>query len=256
MKPSFHPEGPCDQAPSGAERPLYVLARLAEQGQPVSVTALAGITGLAVSTLYRQLALLKNWGFVQEVDAAYMPGPRCLQLAWGFDQSSWLVHEALPEMQNLSAATGETVGLMVPVDEQVVCLEMVESRQLLRCTFVKGRGLSLYHGASAKALLAFLPQPQRERIVQAAMRHKPPVDARQLQGALAHIRTQGFAISTGEVDEGVWGVSVPIFPTTDRLLGAITLMAPVGRSQPHQQQWIERTRKSAKRIEARLRSLH
>jgi len=243
------------QPPSGAERPLYVLTALAAHGAPMHVAALAESTGLATSTLYRQLALLKTWGFVQEADATYMPGPRCLQLAWGFDQSSWLVREALPEMQDLSAATAETVGLMVAVDEQVVCLEMVESRQLLRCTFVKGRGLPLYHGASAHALLAFLPQSQRERIVQAGARHSPPVDVAALQQELARIREQGFATSTGEVDDGVWGVSVPLFPTTDRLLGGITLMAPVSRSEPHQLQWIELTRKYAKRIEARLRSL-
>jgi len=250
-----HLEATGDKAPGGAERPLFVLATLAAHGAPLSVAALADTTGLATSTLYRQLALLKHWGFVQEADANYMPGPRCLQLAWGFDQSSWLMRESQPEMQDLSNQTNETVGLMVAVDEQVVCLDMVESRQSLRCTFVKGRSLPLWHGASAHALLAFLPQPQRERIMQAGARHNPPVDVAQLQQELAHIREQGFATSTGEVDDGVWGVSVPIFPTTDRLMGAITLMAPVSRSQPRQQQWIALTRKYARRIEARLRSL-
>src|SRR5690606_31515737 len=79
--------------PGGAERTLYVLAVLARHGQPLCVADLAGLTGLAVSTLYRQLALLKHWGFVQENAGAYAPGPTCLQLAWGFDQTSWLVRE-------------------------------------------------------------------------------------------------------------------------------------------------------------------
>jgi len=242
--------------PGGAERTLYVLATLAEQGNPQSVTALADITGLAISTLYRQLALLKSWGFVQEIDATYMPGPRCLQLAWGFDQSSWLMRESLPGMQDLSAATKETVGLMVALRDHIVCLDMVESSQSLRCTFVKGRALPLYHGASAKALLAFLPPAQRERIVQAGAQQQPPVPPESLQSELAQIRAQGFATSSSEVDEGVWGVSVPIFPTTDKLLGAITLMAPIGRSVPKQEQWIALTRKYAKRIEMRLRNLN
>ena len=40
------------------------------------------------------------------------PGPLCVQLAWGFDQSSFLIHEAQPDMAALAAASGETIGLL------------------------------------------------------------------------------------------------------------------------------------------------
>lgn len=46
----------------GAERVLYVLATLAREEAPLTVAALAERTGLAQSTLYRQVALLKRWG--------------------------------------------------------------------------------------------------------------------------------------------------------------------------------------------------
>jgi len=235
----------------GAERTLFVLYTLAQHGEPISVNQLAKITDLAVSTLYRQLNLLKSWGFVQESDATYMPGPTCLQLAWGFDQSSWLVRESLPEMQNLSDKTNETVGLMVAVAEQVVCLEMVESKHSLRCTFVKGKGLSLLHGASAKSLLAFLPESRRSNVLQqceAELQH-------QLQQEIVQIQEQGFATSFGEVDEGVWGVSVPLLSSAAKLLGTVTLMAPSSRAQNRKEWLIDLTRKCVARIEMRLRSL-
>ncbi|WP_154586090.1 helix-turn-helix domain-containing protein, partial [Bordetella pertussis] len=122
----------------GAERVLYVLATLAREEAPLTVAALAERTGLAQSTLYRQVALLKRWGFVLEQAGAYTPGPLCVQLARGFDQSSYLIQEALPDMTRLAADSGETVGLLVAMSDQAVCLEMVES------------------GASAKSLMAFM----------------------------------------------------------------------------------------------------
>ncbi|WP_154399445.1 helix-turn-helix domain-containing protein, partial [Bordetella pertussis] len=101
----------------GAERVLYVLATLAREEAPLTVAALAERTGLAQSTLYRQVALLKRWGFVLEQAGAYTPGPLCVQLARGFDQSSYLIQEALPDMTRLAADSGETVGLLVAMSE-------------------------------------------------------------------------------------------------------------------------------------------
>ena len=43
---------------AGADRVLYVLATLARHDGPLSIAALAEQTGLAQSTLYRQVALL------------------------------------------------------------------------------------------------------------------------------------------------------------------------------------------------------
>jgi len=242
--------------PGGAERTLYVLATLARHGRPLTAAELAALTRLAPSTLYRQLALLKQWGFVQENAGAYMPGPTCLQLAWGFDQTSYLLHESLPEMQKLSDQTEETVGLMVAVQKQVVCLDMVESRLPLRCAFTKGKGLPLTRGASAKALLAFMPTAQRKAVLQDpdTVAQLGPGGLQRLEADLEKIRQQGYAVSADEVDQGVWGVSVPIIPHVGKLLGGITLMAPVSRVDARSRSLIEQAVAAARRISARLHS--
>jgi len=236
---------------------LYLLTLLAQQGRPMSVVDLAQASGLAPSTLYRQLALLKSWGFVQDTGASYMPGPACLQLAWGFDQASWLVREALPEMRRLSDATNETIGLMVVAHDQMVCLEMVESRHPLRCAFVKGRGLPLFYGASAKSLLAFLPASRREAMLADAVQHQLLSECQRsaLECEIVHIRRNGLAVSSGEVDEGIWGVSVPLLFNADKLLGTITLMAPISRADAHIDTFTIQTRQCAARIITRLHGL-
>jgi len=244
--------------PAGAgERMLYLLTLIAQQGRPLSVVELAEASGLPTSTLYRQLALLKSWGFVQETIGNYMPGPACLQLALGFDQTSWLMREALPEMRRLSEKTNETIGLMVVAHEQMVCLDMIESRHSLRCAFVKGKALPLFFGASAKSLLAFLSSPHSEIILREAVESEV-LSAEQrdeLEREIIQIRSQGYAISSSEVDEGIWGISAPLLVGKDKLLGTLTLMAPISRAKAQTQSFIQHTRQSAARIITRLHGL-
>src|SRR5579863_6803956 len=110
---------------TGAERLLLVLTALASHGKAMSVKDMLGATGLAQSTLYRQVALLKRWGFVTDDAGFYAPGPVSLQLALGFDVNSMLVEASRDSMMQLSRATRESVGLIVAVNDQVICLEMI-----------------------------------------------------------------------------------------------------------------------------------
>lgn len=236
----------------GADRVLYVLATLARHDGPLSIAALAEKTGLAQSTLYRQVALLKRWGFVAEHEGEYGPGPLCVQLAWGFDQSSFLIHEAQPDMAALAAASGETIGLLVAVKDQAVCLDMVESQHPLRCSFTKGRGLPLARGASAKSLLAFMPVP-RQQAALAILARESGVDPARLADELEAIRAQGYAVTDSEVDAGVWGVSVPIFQRPNQAVASITLMAPSTRAAQRPQALIDLTVGAARRISDRLK---
>jgi len=237
----------------GAERTLYVLITLAQYGKPISVNQLAELTSLAISTLYRQLALLKNWGFVQEVNASYMLGPACLQLALGFEQSSWLQQEALPEMQDLSSKSNETVGLMVVTHGQMVCIEMVESSHALRCSFVKGKGLPLLQGASAQSLLAFLPPKTSLEIIEQS--NLTLDEQNHLKHKISQIRQQGYALSSNEIDSGIWGVSVPLRLNDNILIGTITLMAPNLRILGREDSLLNLTKQCAARIIRRLNSL-
>ena len=243
-------------AKAGAERVLSILATLAKLESPVSMSELVRETGLAKSTLYRQLSLLRRWGFVIEINSAYAPGPMCLPLAWGFDRSSYLVNEAHQDLEHLSRASGESIGLMVAVNNQAVCLDMVESRQPLRCSFAKGRGLPLHKGASAKALLAFMASDGRTAALRRLQQDQSidPPGYELLLSELDAIKAQGYAMSDGEVDQGIWGVSAPVFQQQSHAAAVVTLMAPSTRVGHRTQQLVDMTARVAARISSRLQS--
>lgn len=236
----------------GADRVLFVLATLARHDGPLSIAALAEQTGLAQSTLYRQVAMLKRWGFVSEQNGQYGPGPLCVQLAWGFDQSSFLVREAQPDMAKLAIESGETVGLLVAMKDQAVCLDMIESTHPLRCSFVKGRGLPLVRGASARSLMAFMP-PTRLQAVLSDLK-ACGTDVSELVSSLDPIREAGYVVTESEVDAGVWGVSAPIFQRPHLAVASVTLMAPSTRAMQRASALTDMTVAAAKRISHRLQS--
>lgn len=231
---------------AGADRVLQVLAVLAQQGRVLTATELMAHTGLARSTLYRLLARLKRWGFVLETDGSYAPGPLSLQLALGFDLSSHLMRQARPDMIELARQSHESVALIVAVNDAAICLDMVESEQSLRCSFEKGRSVPLRAGASAKCLLAHLPDSTRDAVLQAQY-----VNSAQRQvalGELMSIRQAGYAVTAGEVDAGVWGVSAPLFGANRQAVGVLTLMAPVTRAQSQESALADMTIVAAARI--------
>lgn len=250
---------PTVTAKGSAERALFVLATLARLGRGASIEELIELTGLAQSTLYRQLALLRRWGFVIGRQKEFSPGPLCVPLAWGFDQTSFLTSAAHDKMQELSLASGESIGLMVAVGQQIICLDMVESHQPLRCSFVKGRVLPLYRGATAKALLAFMHPGQRQAAIKHLQTGGQPLDASTLVAftrQLDDIRVAGYAASNGEVDTGIWGASAPLYQTRGAdAMAVITLMAPSSRAHGQEKRLIDMTVRGAAQISSRLQSL-
>lgn len=240
----------------GAERLLLVLTALASHGKAMSVKDMLGATGLAQSTLYRQVALLKRWGFVTEDSGCYAPGPISLQLALGFDVNSMLVDASRDGMMQLSRTTQESVGLTVAVNDRVICLEMIESTHSLRCSFEKGRAVPLRAGASAKSLLAFMADKTRAETLERQFAGDAAARAA-LEAELERIRARGYAMSDSEVDPGVWGVSAPVFRRASRRAGAsasITLMAPSSRAAGREQQLADWTVRTAHAISTRLQS--
>jgi len=237
-----------------ADRVLQVLAVLAQQGRAMSAAELMERTGLARSTLYRQLGRLKRWGFVSEVDGSYAPGPLSLQLALGFDLASNVMRLARPEMEALARQSHESVGLIVAVNDRAVCLDMVDSHQSLRCSFEKGRSVPLRAGASAKCVLAHLSTAARDAVLDV---HYPSgsVEWRAAAQELDAIRQVGYAVSTGEVDAGVWGVSAPVFGSPRHAVAAITLMAPSSRAQGQEPALTQMTVVAAARISRMLSPL-
>lgn len=225
---------------------MQVLFLLAEH-LALTVKEVAAHLEMPPSTSYRYLSSLKSSGMVWErQDSKYTLGPRSVQLETAFrkcfERSSY--H---PIMRDIAQQTGETVALLVPVDKVAVCIDTIESARHLRYTFSKGVAKPMLRGASAKAMLPFLPPEWVEQLIDSsgdlcedekgALRNEMPV-----------IREQGYAVSYGEVDEGVWAVGAPVFKLNGALEASLSVIGPGFRIRGAEEKLIQLTLVAARRM--------
>ncbi|MHB8631649.1 MAG: IclR family transcriptional regulator [Candidatus Limnocylindria bacterium] len=216
------------------DRALDLLEALAGADGEVSITALAARTKLHVSTVHRLLATLLRRGYVrQNADTSrYYAGAKLATLADGRSRYSELRLAARPLLQSLVDATRETANLSVLDDTMAVYIETAASPQVVRLFTVVGNRVPLHATGAGKALLASLPQPRREALLDRtelrAHTHKTLIDRAALTRALDDARERGYALDDEEYDDGVRCVAVAVGPI-GAPVAAISISGPASR---------------------------
>ena len=213
------------------DRVVQLLDLLTETGHGVGVTELAGRLRLGKSTTHRLLTSLVRTGVVRaDSDQRYQPGYRLLR--W---TSSWLDRmdvrtRALPHLRHLREKCQETVSLNLREDLTRVAVERIEASQEVRFVAEVGRPLPLHVGAGGKAILAFLPPSEIDRILAAVS--LPLGSERALRRALADTRRSGAAVSFGERIVGSGAVSAPVFNHEGQVIGSVSILSVAVRLSP------------------------
>lgn len=138
-------------------RTLNILSYITASAAPVTPQVISNALNIPVSTVYRLLAILINWEFVTHAKqyGTYAVGAQSIKTQEKYYHHSLLMNSSQLELQALSKKTQETVAIITSNLCETICVDMIESSQALRCSFVIGRGNTLIKGASAKTLLAF-----------------------------------------------------------------------------------------------------
>jgi DNA-binding IclR family transcriptional regulator len=223
-----------------------------------SLSELSRVLGVHKATVLRMLSTLERHGYMirENEPPRYRLGPSAMVLGWAAVRSE--VREmAYPELRRLTEETGETSLLHVVSGHETVCIDKVESPQPVRVTFDIGRRGPLHAGSSGKSLLAFLDSTQIERLLSnlELLRYTDLTitDAEELRRELSLVRERGYAISYGELDNGVYSVGAPIWNGLGRLEAGVTLVGPDSRwTEERLANYAEKTLAAARRISERL----
>ena len=194
-------------------RAADLLKALGAHGGPATVFDLADRCGLNRSTAWRILATLEDEGLVERDPATgrYEIGYALVALgaAAGHDP---LVRRARPALRALAEACLETASLAVPRGMQLVYVDQVQAPHVMAADWL-GRATPLHATSTGKALLAWLSEddigaalPGRlERFTDTTITTRAV-----LRGELAQVRERGYAVSRGELEPALWGVSAPV----------------------------------------------
>lgn len=133
-----------------------------------------------------------------------------------------------PYMQNLRDETKEAVSLYGVDGEYRVCYEHVPSLLTMRCVVRVGDRFQLWAGASGKALLAYAPEDVIERELDklAPITDTTIVAREPFLKELAVVRSQDYAISFGEREDGIISIAVPVFDWHGNAVYALSLAGP------------------------------
>lgn len=203
-------------------RGLRVFLTIADRGE-IRADELSTLLETPLSTVYRYLRTLAEFGFVERTDGGYRLGPR-LHLTGGATVSSEaLIRRADPVLRLLVAEAGETAVISRRIGLSAVCLHEVQSGHALRVTCEPGTTTPLVAGALAKVLLAYAPTDIQDEVFAGA------TGVRALRRDLAAIAADGIARSEGELVAGSVTVAVPIL-RNDGIVAAIGLIAPTDRA--------------------------
>jgi DNA-binding IclR family transcriptional regulator len=207
-----------------------VLDALAEHGE-LSVVQLAQATAEPRSSMYRLVGALERLGYVEAGTrrGSVRLGLRLFQLGSVVSQRFDVRQRALPPMEDLHRATGETIVLMIRRGTEAVCIERLDGRYVNLVIVGVGSSMPLHTGASPRALLAFAPA----EVVDAALAgellaytRQTETDPAAVRRDLEAIRRDGYVISDEDVVPGVATVAAPIRDHRDEVVAAISLAGP------------------------------
>jgi DNA-binding IclR family transcriptional regulator len=208
--------------PSGTQsicRALDVLATLAEVKSDASITELAALMKLHVSTVSRVVGALETYDLVVQdpITQRIQLGPRCFQLGQVFAERVEVAAVAEPFMHSLTARIRQPTHLGVMSEDHLVHIKHVEPEgYVMRLSAGQRYGLGeLYCEAMGKVLLAFSPDETIGKVLQkiSFKRYTPTTitSAKQMREEVERIRERGYAVDNGERSEEVRCVAVPIW---------------------------------------------
>ena len=225
-----------DDAPGARTllRGLLLLELLAAAGESVGVTTLATRSGLDKGTTSRLLATLRGAGYVQQDrERRYRPTGKMLQLAQGYAAQLDLRGIARPHLTALRDEVGETVHLGVLEDGQVVYVDKIESLDSIRLVSAIGQTMPVHTTALGRAMLAALPEQERESAL-GDLRLPPPSRAA-LANPVSFLRIleqtarRGYAIDDQENNDQVVCVGAAILDARRRPIAAVSVSGPFYR---------------------------
>ena len=153
------------------ERGLAILSAFRPDRPAIGISELARELGLTRSTTHRYVATLASLRYLEQEASTrrYRLGPRVLDLGFSVLGSLELREIAAPHLQQLTDATGHTSNLAIRDDTDVILIDRVRGRpgryHHLEFSLHVGSRLPSYCSATGKALLAYLPQPDLDRLL-------------------------------------------------------------------------------------------
>jgi len=209
-KPFSRPKTPINDSgfstPS-LDRALAVLECLGRHPGGLTLSKIAEELALSLNFVYRVTRALTAHGYVhRDTDKRFRVGVKLLALCQPVHDDVPLTEAAMPALRWLSDQSGEVAHLGIIADTEGIVIERVVGTQPIKFYIERGTRFPLHTSAPGKAMLAFMPEPQREALLERMTlkryTSRTITSRSEFRKALEEVREQGWASDFGEHIEG------------------------------------------------------
>jgi DNA-binding IclR family transcriptional regulator len=228
-------------------------------GDGERVTQLAQQVGLSQPTTHRLLRSLMEEGMVEQDQRSkrYRLSLEFFALAANAGKAGNLRELARPSLLRLSASLGDSLFLLARSGFDAICLDRSEGPYPIR-TFTGDIGgrVALGVGQGSLAILAFLPEDERETVIHynlPRLRDFHLYDEVFLRSEVDNVRRLGYAARNTGVLPGMAGLAVPILDREGRAVAALSVATISDRLNPERMPTVvEMLKREALTISARI----
>ncbi|HSN19037.1 MAG TPA: IclR family transcriptional regulator [Usitatibacter sp.] len=231
-----------DPVPAAA-RTLDVLETFRGAGRPLSLSELARLTRIPVSTCHGLVRTLEQRGFLYYPSQreAY-PTRKLLEIARDIDARDPIVARLAPALTELRDATQETVILGMLQGDSALYLLVLDSPHIVRYTARAGEFKPLHSSSIGKSFLGSMSDGALDAWVRShplgRITANTITSARALKRNLLESRARGYYMTRGENVADVMAVAAPVATGSAQL--AIAIAGPLHRMEEYEGKHVER----------------
>ena len=191
-----------------------------------SVTDLVNYLGTSRSTSYRYIKALHDAGLIEAVASGnYVLGPRIVEFDRQIRMTDPLYKSGGKVLALLSEKTGHSALLCALYSDSLMCIRDVRVEGSPGNLFSRGQRRPLFSGAASKIILPYVPIHRLRSIFKTHQRNIALAGLgtswQGFRDNLAAMRKDGFVISHGEFNTGVFGISAPVLNADALVVGSI-----------------------------------
>lgn len=221
------------------------------------LTEICRQVGIHKSKGHSILSILRQFGFVEKdpQSKTYSLGPALIFLSRHVLDNLHYPEIVAPFLDSLAKKTNGTALFGLVYGEHLLVVGEREGNQNIGFSIRLGHRFHITLGAHGKAIVAFMSEADRERILSKKRVYFHGLDIsrlnmKRLRDELTKCRRMGYAHDMGEVTAGVNFVSAPVFGVQEKVIGCIILVGTFSESLIDQ--YGRKTAEIARRVSYKL----
>lgn len=236
-----------------AERVLRVFELLAYYKEGLTIKEISGKLSFPQSSTSNLIGTLYKEGYLnQDSIKRYKLGPKLIQMGALAMESLDISSQGTPFLKELMEDVQETVFMAVLSEGELVYVAKIDNNRSIRTTAQPGYRKPLYCTGLGKAFLAFLPENEKNMILDhvelSPITTNTITNRQELEKELKKFVDIGYSIDDEENEEGLFCLAAPIFGIDKTIQAAISVAGPKERMVNRKDLIVEKLLQTSKKI--------